>query len=183
MPKGPPESNSRKINFLQFFTYNSKTIKHFWNRFFASYRTFKELKNGVYFFSTQKFLRGAKSKKPVFGHFFDHILSYNSSLTLWILWKRCASNVFLPTKKFWTPRATSKNRWKGVKIVFEIEKTSKICHFVEFLAYNSKNIKHIWILIITFESKGKNTLNSIRDIPPTKMYSSKFDWIMKQRMQ
>ena len=129
MPKGLPETNSCKMYFLQFFTYNSKTIKHFWNRFFASYRASEELKNGVYFFSTQKFLMGAKSKKPVFGHFFHHILSYNSSLALWYLWKMCATNVFLLTEKFRTPRATSKTRWKGVKIVFEIVKTSKIMQY------------------------------------------------------
>ena len=154
--KGTPWEQFLQKKFLQFFTYNSKTINYFWNRFFASYRASKELKNGVYFFPPQKFLRGAKSKKPVFGHFFDPILSYNSSLALWILWKMCATNVFLLTEKFRTPRVTSKNRWKVVKIVFEIEKTSKICHFVEFLSYNSKNIKHIWILMIAFESKGRN---------------------------
>ena len=53
--------------------------------------------------------------------------------------------------------------------MFEIEKTLKICHFVELLAYNSKNIIQIWILMLTYESNGKITNNSVREIPPTKI--------------
>ena len=66
-------------------------------------------------------------------------------------------------------QATSKNRRKGVKIVFENVKISKISHFVEFLAYNSKNIKQILILMLAFDSKGKTAKNSIRVIPPKKI--------------
>ena len=32
-----------------------------------------------------------------------------------------------------------------VKIMFENMKMSKLCHFVKFLAYNSKNIKKIYL--------------------------------------
>ena len=47
MPKGPLESNSCKKYFLQFFTYNSKTIKYFKNRFFAFNRNIKGLQSIV----------------------------------------------------------------------------------------------------------------------------------------
>ena len=56
--------------------------------------------------------------------------------------------------------------------MFESVRISQICHFVELLAYNSKNIKQIWILMFAFKIKGKTANNSIRGIPPTGVNST-----------